>query len=62
MDIDEDYESWASEKIQKLINQNYQLTTKVAELEAALRSIAKNTCCDTCQEAKLVALNALEKK
>lgn len=26
----------------------------------ALESIAKNSCCDTCQEAKLVAINALK--
>lgn len=28
---------------------------RVRELEAALRSIAANTCCDTCREAALVA-------
>ena len=33
--MDEDYESWASEKIQKLINENYQLTIKVAELQSS---------------------------
>ena len=33
---------------------------RIAELEAALRSIASNTCCDKCQEAALVARAALE--
>lgn len=34
---------------------------RVAVLEAALRSIAANTCCDKCQEAGLVARAALAK-
>lgn len=33
---------------------------RIAELEAALSSIARNTCCDRCQEAALVARAALE--
>jgi len=32
---------------------------RIAELEAALSSIARNTCCDKCQEAALVARAAL---
>jgi hypothetical protein len=32
-----------------------------AELVAALERIAKNTCCDKCQEAALVARDALAK-
>jgi alkylhydroperoxidase family enzyme len=32
---------------------------EIAKLEAALRSIAANTCCDKCQEAALVARAAL---
>ena len=36
------------------------LRARVAELEAALRSIAANTCCDSCREAALVASLALE--
>ena len=35
---------------------------RIAELEAALRSIASNTCCDKCQEAALVARAALGEK
>ena len=35
---------------------------RIAELEAALSSIARNTCCDKCQEAALVARAALEGK
>lgn len=30
-----------------------------ARLRAALEKISKNSCCETCQEAKLVALSAL---
>lgn len=36
------------------------LRKRIAELEAALSSIARNTCCDKCQEAALVARAALE--
>ena len=32
---------------------------RIAELEAALSSIARNTCCDRCQEAALAARAAL---
>lgn len=35
------------------------LLDRIAELEAALSSIARNTCCDRCQEAALVARAAL---
>ena len=34
---------------------------EIERLRAALRSIAKNTCCDRCQEAALVARAALER-
>jgi len=33
---------------------------RIKQLEAALRSIADNSCCDTCREAALVARKALE--
>lgn len=33
---------------------------RIAKLEAALLSIASNTCCDRCQEAALVARAALK--
>ncbi len=36
--------------------------TRIAELEAALSSIARNTCCDRCQEAALVARATLGEK
>ena len=36
------------------------LRKRLAKLEAALSSIASNTCCDGCQEAALVARAALE--
>ena len=35
---------------------------RIEKLEAALRSIAANACCDSCHEAALVARNALEGK
>jgi len=35
---------------------------RIEQLEAALRSIAANTCCDKCQEAALVARAALGEK
>ena len=35
---------------------------RIEKLEAALRSIAANTCCDSCREAALVARKALEGK
>ena len=35
---------------------------RIEKLEAALRSIAANACCDSCREAALVARNALEGK
>ena len=35
---------------------------RIEALEAALRSIAANTCCDSCQEAALVARAALGEK
>lgn len=34
----------------------------IDRLEAALRSIAANACCDSCREAALVARKALEEK
>lgn len=33
---------------------------RMCKFEAALRSIAGNTCCDRCQEAALVAKQALD--
>ena len=35
---------------------------RIEKLEAALRSIAANACCDSCREAALVARKALEDK
>ena len=36
--------------------------TEIERLREALQSIAKNTCCDTCREAALVARKALGEK
>jgi hypothetical protein len=33
---------------------------RILKLEAALRSIAANACCDSCREAALVARKALD--
>lgn len=38
------------------------LRAEIERLHQALTSIARNTCCDRCQEAALVARNALEGK
>jgi hypothetical protein len=35
---------------------------RIEKLEAALRSIAANACCDSCREAALIARKALEGK
>ena len=47
-------------------NQGHDLPDRAADriekLEAALRSIAANKCCDSCREAALVARKALEGK
>jgi hypothetical protein len=39
-----------------------EIINRIEQLEAALRSIAANTCCDKCQEAALVARAALGEK
>jgi hypothetical protein len=47
-----------------LVHYNKELTKRahrIEKLEAALRSIAANACCDSCREAALVARKALEK-
>jgi hypothetical protein len=53
-------------RVQKLlIEQNAeidQLKNRIEKVEAALRSIAANACCDSCREAALVARKALEGK
>ena len=38
----------------------FEAAHRIEKLEAALRSIAANTCCDSCREAALVARKALE--
>lgn len=48
------------------LEEDYGLAREAADLieklEAALRSIAANACCDSCHEAALVARKALEMK
>lgn len=36
------------------------MSKRVEKFERALKSIAANTCCEPCQEAKLVALAAMK--
>ena len=38
-----------------------ELRQQLAEMTAAMSSIANNTCCGDCQEAKRVAISALQK-
>ena len=54
------YINYAGEAYDRLI----EAQSRIEALEAALRSIAANTCCEKCQEASLVARAALagEKK
>ena len=42
--------------------ENDRLKGRIEKLEAALRSIAANACCDSCREAALVARKAREGK
>ena len=55
--IDEMYELVAAMNADHTIRK-----TRIEKLEAALRSIAANACCDSCREAALVARKALEGK
>ena len=41
-------------------NLAFAAASRIEKLEAALRSIAANACCDSCREAALVARKALE--
>ena len=43
-------------------NLAFAAASRIEKLEAALRSIAANACCDSCREAALVARKALEGK
>jgi len=47
------------EELEELLPRKAAEIERVVKLEAALKSIAKNGCCDSCQEAKLVALETL---
>jgi hypothetical protein len=66
----EDYLTWqAADEIERLTEEVNALRlvatahdAEVERLRAALESIARNTCCDRCQEAALVARAALEPK
>jgi hypothetical protein len=49
-----DYGDWVS------YDDASKLLAEVERLRAALQSIAKSTCCDACNEAALVARNALK--
>ena len=51
-----------SEYVKIIDAKNVEQADRIEQLEAALRSIAANTCCDTCQEAALVDRAALGEK
>tara|TARA_R110000822_G_scaffold143954_7_gene282510 strand:+ start:5345 stop:5620 length:276 start_codon:yes stop_codon:yes gene_type:complete len=68
-DDDEELLDEAADRIEKLERENddtalhlYAFASRIEKLEAALRSIAANACCDSCREAALVARKALEGK
>jgi len=58
-ELQEEMEFWkaSSEEADGMMKE---AEAKIERLRAALESIANNTCCDPCQEAKLVAKAALE--
>lgn len=47
------------ELVEDLEDKYCELISKYVDFEIALKSIANNACCDTCQEAKLIAEKAL---
>ena len=47
-------------EVERLFASEQWLLSENAKLQEALESIANNTCCEGCQEAKRVALAALE--
>ena len=49
-------------RLRELAGRYDEAAERIEKLEAALRSIAANACCDSCREAALVARNALEGK
>ena len=49
-------------RLRELAGRYDEAAERIEKLEAALRSIAANACCDSCHEAALVARNALEGK
>lgn len=49
----------AADRIEKLEDELHHCFHRINELQAALRSIAANACCDSCREAALVARKAL---
>ena len=54
-------DAWGKEAIHDA-NIIEEAADRIEKLEAALRSIAANACCDSCREAALVARKALEDK
>ena len=49
-------------RLRELAGRYDEAAERIEKLEAALRSIAANACCDSCREAALVARKALEDK
>jgi hypothetical protein len=56
---DETFRRMASQTTRELTTALADAHATIARLEAALRSIADNTCCEGCQEAARVARAAL---
>lgn len=50
---------WWGERRLPVVCNRREVMLYIERLEAALQEIANNTCCSTCQEAKLVAQKAL---
>lgn len=51
-----------ADAVNEIMRQTLADRDEIERLRKALQSIAKNTCCDTCQEAAMVARKALKEK
>ena len=64
--MSDEYDSWRRYEDAKAFKNKLaeidRLKDRIEKLEAALRSIAANACCDSCREAALVARSALGEK
>ncbi len=51
---------WAADRIEQLESEVSDLQFDKAHLLCAMNSIARSTCCDKCNEAKMVAVKCIE--